>query len=103
MQSTLACVEIMSDCMLCVEAALAWCHCMCPLLVAVECGRWFLINIVVRPGMVASSSLRSRAQRSVDASGEHMIWWMLQAYLVEEDVASMLAATAAVVDIRRGA
>ncbi len=49
---------------------------MCPLLVAVERGRWFLINVVVRPRMVASSSLRSSARRSVDAGREHIIWWM---------------------------
>jgi hypothetical protein len=76
MRSTLARVAIMSNCMLHVEAVLAWCCCMCPLLVAVEHCRWFLINVVVRPGMVASSSLRSSAQRIVDADREHMIWWM---------------------------
>jgi hypothetical protein len=76
MQSTLARAVIMSDCMLHVEAAFTWCHCMCPWLVAVERSRWFLIHVVVRLGMVASSSLRSSAQRSVDAGGEHMIWWM---------------------------
>jgi hypothetical protein len=47
-----------------------------PLLVVVECGRWFLIKTVMRPGMVTSSSLRYSAQRSVDAGGEHMILWM---------------------------
>jgi hypothetical protein len=47
---------------------------MCPLSVVVERSRWFLINAVVRPGMVASSSLRSSARRSVDPGGEHMIW-----------------------------
>jgi hypothetical protein len=46
------------------------------LLVAVERGGWLLINVVVKSGMVASSSLRSSAQRSVDAGREHMIWWM---------------------------
>jgi hypothetical protein len=66
----------MSDYMLHMEAVLAWCHHMCPLSVAVEHGRWFLIIVVVRPGMVASSSLRSSAWRSVYARGEHMIWWM---------------------------
>jgi hypothetical protein len=76
MQSTSACVVIMLGCILCMEAVLAWCHCMCPLLVAVERGRWYLINVVVRPGIVASSSVRSSAWRSVDAGGEHMIWWM---------------------------
>jgi hypothetical protein len=57
----LAHVAIMLDCILRVEAVLAQCQCMCPLSVAVECGRWLLINSVVRPGMVASSSLRSSA------------------------------------------
>ncbi len=66
----------MLDCMLRVEAVLAQCCCMCPLSVVVEHGRWFSINVEVRPGMVASSSLRSSAQRSVDAGREHMIWWM---------------------------
>ncbi len=63
-------------CMLHVEAVLVWCHRMCPLLVAAERSRWFLINVVVRPGMVASSSLRFSAQRSVNAGGEHMILCM---------------------------
>jgi hypothetical protein len=74
MRSTSARAVIMSDCMLCVEAVLAWCHCMCPLPVAEERSRWFLINVVVRLGMVASSSMRSSAQRSVAAGEEHMIW-----------------------------
>ncbi len=74
MRSTSARAAIMSDCMLRMEAVLAWCRCMCPLLVAVEHSRWFLINVVVRSGMVASFSLRSSAQRSVDAGREHMIW-----------------------------
>jgi hypothetical protein len=76
MQSTSARARIMSDCMLCMEAVLVWSCRMCPLLVAVEHSRWFLVNVVVRPGMVASSSLRSSAWRSVDAGGEHIIWWM---------------------------
>ncbi len=76
---------------------------MCPLSVAVECGRWFLINVVVRPGMVASSSLSSKAWRSVDAGREHMIWWMQWVYLAAEDVASMLVATVAVYNIQMGA
>ncbi len=41
-----------------------------------ECSRWLLINVIVRLGMVASSSLRSSAWRSVDAGRDHMIWWM---------------------------
>ncbi len=53
--------------------------------------------------MVASSSLRSSAQRSVDVGGDHMIWWMYRAYLAAKDVTSMLAATVAVDDTRRGA
>jgi hypothetical protein len=73
MQSTLACTAIMLDCMLRVDAVLARCRRMWPLSVAVENGRWFLINVVVRPGIVASSSLRPSAWRSVDAGGEHMI------------------------------
>ncbi len=75
---------------------------MCPLLVAVECGRWFLINVVVRPGMVASSSVRSSAPRSVDASGKHMIWWMEREYSAADDLAKMLVATAVADDIMRG-
>ena len=66
----------MSDCILRMETVLAWCCCMCPLSIAVECGRWFLINVVVRLGMVASSSLRSRAQRSFDVGREQMICLM---------------------------
>ncbi len=38
--------------------------------------RQMVFDVVVKPGMVASSSMRSSAQRSVDAGGEHMIWWM---------------------------
>jgi hypothetical protein len=59
-----------------VEVVLAWCRCLCPLLVAVERGRLFLINVVMRPVIVVCSSLRFSAQRSVDAGGEHMIWCM---------------------------
>jgi hypothetical protein len=76
MQPTLARAAIMLDCMLREEAVLGQCRHMCPLSVAVEQGRWFLINAVVRLGMVASSSLRSSAQRSVEAGREHMIWWI---------------------------
>ncbi len=73
---TLARAAIILDCILRVEPVLARCCCMCPLSVAVEHDRWFLINDLVRQGMVASSSLRSSALRSVDAGREHMIWWM---------------------------
>ncbi len=68
MQSTLAHAAIMLDCILRVEAVLAWCWHMCPLSVAGERGRWFLINAVV--------SLRSSAWKSVDAGEDYMIWWM---------------------------
>ncbi len=50
MQSTSAQAVIMSDCMLRVEAVLVQCRCMCPLLVAVEHGRWFLINSLTAIG-----------------------------------------------------
>jgi hypothetical protein len=63
----------MSDCILGVEAVLAQCRHMCPLPVAVEHGRWFLINVEVRPGMRASSLLWSSTPRIVYAGGEHMI------------------------------
>jgi hypothetical protein len=62
----------------------------------VEHGRWFLINVGVRPGMVVSSSLRSSAPRSIDAGREHMIWWMQWAYLAVKEVASILEANAEV-------
>jgi hypothetical protein len=69
MQSTSECAAIISDCILRVETVLAWCQCMCPLSVAVERGRWFLIKAVVRPGMVASSSLRSSVRRILILAG----------------------------------
>ncbi len=46
--------------------------------------------------MVASSSLRWRAPRSVADGREHMHWWMYQAYSAMDDVASTLAAMAKV-------
>ncbi len=52
------------------------CRRMCPLLVAVEQGGWFLISAGVSLGMVASSSMRSSAPKSVADGGEHMHWWM---------------------------
>ncbi len=75
-QSTSARAAIMLDCILRIKDVLAWCQRMCPLSVAVEPSRWFLINVAVRPGMVGSSSLRSSAHGNVDAGREHMIWWM---------------------------
>jgi hypothetical protein len=75
---------------------------MCPLSVAVECGRWFLINFGVRLEMVASSSLQSSAPRIVDAGREHMIWWMQWAYSAVEHVVSTLVANAVVGAAVRG-
>ena len=46
--------------------------------------------------MVANSSLRWRAPRSVVGDGEHVHWWMYRAYLAADDVASTLAAMAKV-------
>ena len=46
--------------------------------------------------MVASSSLRWRAPRSVADGGEHMHWWMYRAYSAADDLASTLAAMAKV-------
>ena len=46
--------------------------------------------------MVASSSLRWRAPRSVADGGEHMHWWIYLAYSTADDVASTLAAMAKV-------
>jgi hypothetical protein len=62
------------------------------LLVAVEQGRWFLISAGVSPGMVASSSLRLSAPRSVADGGEHMHWWMSREYLSVDNVVSTLVA-----------
>ncbi len=76
MRSTSARAVTMSSCIFCVEAVLDLGWCMCPLLVAVEQGRWFLISAGVSPGMVASSSLRLSAPRSVADGREHMHWWM---------------------------
>jgi hypothetical protein len=47
---------------------------MCPLLVAVEWGKWCLINDGVRPGMAASSSLQLSAIRSAADGREHRHW-----------------------------
>ena len=71
---------------------MALCWGMCPLSVAVDRGKCFLISVGVSPGMVASSSLRWRAPRSVADGGEHMHWWMYLAYSAADDVATTLAA-----------
>jgi hypothetical protein len=86
----------MSFCGFHVEAVLDLCRRMCPLSVAVERGRWFLISAGVSPGMMVSSSLRSSALRGVTDGGEHMNWWMWRAYSAADDVASTLAAMAKV-------
>ncbi len=56
-----------------------------PLSVVVEQGRWFLISVGVRPGMVASPSLWLSALRSVTDGGEHMHWKMNWAYSAAGD------------------
>ncbi len=78
------------------EAVLDLCRPMCPLSVAVEQGRWFLISAGVSPGMVVSSSLRSSALRSVADGGKHINWWMYRAYSAADNVASTLVAMAKV-------
>ncbi len=55
-----------------VALARAWAIIIITLTIAI----YVTVAVVVRPGMVASSSLRSSAWRSVDAGGEHIIWWM---------------------------
>ncbi len=72
------------------------CPRMCPLSVAVERGRWFLISAGVSPEMVVSSSLCSSALRSVADGEEHMNWWMQWAYSAADNVASTLVAMAKV-------
>ncbi len=69
-QSTLAQARIMSACLLHVDALLECWRRMWPLLVAVDLGRWKQINNDVRPGMVCSSILLSRASSSMAAGGE---------------------------------
>ena len=76
MGSTLAHAATTLSCTFCVESVLdLWWH-MCPLSVGVEQGRWIFINIGVRPGMVASSSLWSSAPSSVADGVEHIHWLM---------------------------
>ena len=65
-------------CLICVGAFV-------PLSVVVERGRWFLISVDVRPGMVASSSLWLSALGSVTDGGEHMHWWMYWTYSAAGD------------------
>jgi hypothetical protein len=47
------------------------CCCMWPLLVAVDCHRWWRIRWGVRSGIIVSLELCTRAQRSVGVGGEH--------------------------------
>ncbi len=69
-QSTMARSGIMSACLLRIDAVLERWHCIWPLLVAVDLGRWEQINNNVRPGMVFSLVLLSRASSSVAAGGK---------------------------------
>ncbi len=69
-QSTSARARIMSVCLLQVDAVLQHWRRIWPLLVAVDLGRWEQINNDVRPGMVFSSVLLSRASSSVAAGGK---------------------------------
>ncbi len=65
---------------------------MWPSLVAVEDGRWCMIRWGVRPGIVVSLELCTRAQRSVGVGGEHNVWWIKHAWLPAMEVAATLAA-----------
>ncbi len=56
---------MMSAWLLRVDAVFAHCHCMCPLSMAIDQGRWARISAVVSLGMVLSSALFSKACRSV--------------------------------------
>ncbi len=93
-QSTSTWARITSACLLHVDAVLELWQRIRLLLVVVDLGRWEQINAGVRPGMVCNLVLLSRASSSVAASGEQRSWWTYWAYLVAEDVASTLAATA---------
>ncbi len=69
-QSTLVWARIMSACLLHVDAVLERWRRIWPLSVAVDLGRWEHINNNVRPGMVFSLVLLSRASSSVVAGGK---------------------------------
>ncbi len=60
----------MSACLLRVDAVLERWHRIWPLLVAVDLGRWEQINNDMRPGMVFSWILLSRASSSVAAGSK---------------------------------
>ncbi len=63
-------------------------------MVAVDGGRWFMIRWGVRPGIVMSLELCTRAWRRVGVGGEHDAWWIKRAWLPAVDVAATLAAMA---------
>ena len=67
---TLAHAQTMSGWLLQVEAVLARWRRIWPLSVAVDLGKWALIKLVVRPGMVFTLVLLVRASRSVAAVRE---------------------------------
>ncbi len=69
-QSTLAWARIRPACLLRVDAVLEHWRRIWPLSVAVDLGRWEQINHNVRPGMVCSLVLLSRASSSVAAGGK---------------------------------
>ncbi len=62
--------RITSACLFHVDAVLECWHQIWPLLVAVDLGGWEQINNDVRPGMVCSMVLLSRASSSVAAGGK---------------------------------
>ncbi len=70
------------------------CHCMWPLLVAMDRGRWCMIRWGVRPGIVVSLEPCARAWRNVGVGGEHNAWWIKRAWLLTVEVAATLAAMA---------
>jgi hypothetical protein len=70
------------------------CHRMWPLLVAVNGGRWCMISWGVRPRIVVSLELCTRAQRSVGVGGDHNAWWIKRTWLPAVVVAATLAAMA---------
>ncbi len=84
----------MASCYLHVDWTPWQCRCMWPLSVAVNGSRWCRIRCGVRPGIVMSSELRARAQRSDGVGGEHNALCIKCAWLPAVEVAAMLAAMA---------
>ncbi len=92
MLSTLVRASTMSAWVFRVDAVLARWRRIWPLSVAVDRGRCEWISAGVRPGMVFSSVLFSRARRRVVAGGEHRSWCTYRAYSAAEEVAMKFAA-----------